>query len=131
MRALNYVADTMAVVLDREARRMPQSVKAIFQAAGNGEVSIGMSAMTLAEIGYLFEKRRIGLSIDALLATAEQKGLVILPVETAIIQAAFGISDIPELHDRLIAATARHYGVPLLTNDPVIRASTAGPTIWE
>ncbi|MFO8084776.1 MAG: hypothetical protein R6U27_10710 [Desulfobacterales bacterium] len=31
--------------------------------------------------------------------------------------------DIPEMHDRLIAATARHLDLPLITNDPVIRDS--------
>lgn len=131
MTRLDYVADTMAVVLDSEARRMPETVKAIFQAARDAEIKIGVSAMTLAEIGYLFEKKRISLSVGVLVAAAEQKGLVLLPVGTAIAQAAFQITDIPELHDRLIAATAGYYGVPLLTNDPISRASTAGPTRWE
>ena len=37
--------------------------------------------------------------------------------------AASEITDIHELHDRLIAATARYLDLPLITNDPVIRAS--------
>ena len=41
-----------------------------------------------------------------------------------VIKAAFEIMDIPELHDRLIAGTARHLGLPLITNDPVILNST-------
>jgi len=35
-------------------------------------------------------------------------------------EAAFEITDIPELHDRLIAGTARHLNLQLITNDPEI-----------
>lgn len=41
-----------------------------------------------------------------------------------IVKSAFEISDIPELHDRLIAGTARHLHIPLITNDPVILGSS-------
>ena len=47
-----------------------------------------------------------------------------------IISAASQISDIPELHDRLIAATARNQLCSLLTNDPVIQAFSFLSTIW-
>jgi len=40
-----------------------------------------------------------------------------------VIKAAFEITDIPELHDRLIAGVARHLNLPLITNDPVTRLS--------
>jgi len=32
----------------------------------------------------------------------------------------FVIPDIPELHDRLIAGTAKYIDAPILTNDPII-----------
>jgi predicted nucleic acid-binding protein len=41
-----------------------------------------------------------------------------------ILKTASEINDIPELHDRLIAATARYLDLPLITNDPVIRDSS-------
>jgi len=43
---------------------------------------------------------------------------------------AIQISDIPELHDRLIAATARQLNLELITNDSVIRSSAFVKTIW-
>jgi len=36
----------------------------------------------------------------------------------------FEMTDIPELHDRLIAGTARHLNLPLITNDPELLDST-------
>ncbi len=41
-----------------------------------------------------------------------------------IIKSAFEIRDIPELHDKLIAGTARYLNLPLITNDPVILQSS-------
>lgn len=40
-----------------------------------------------------------------------------------ILKTAAEIDDIPELHDRLIAATAKYLDLPLITNDPEIGAS--------
>ncbi|MCA1793601.1 MAG: hypothetical protein LC660_06970 [Desulfobacteraceae bacterium] len=40
-----------------------------------------------------------------------------------IIKSASTITDIPELHDRLIAATAKYLELPLISNDPEIRDS--------
>ncbi len=48
----------------------------------------------------------------------------------AVIQSAAQITDIGELHDRLIAGTARLLDLDLITNDPVIQASAFVKTIW-
>ena len=45
------------------------------------------------------------------------------PLSFDILKTASEIDDIPELHDRLIAATARYLGLPLISNDPVIMNS--------
>ena len=48
-----------------------------------------------------------------------------MPLDMAVVRAVhdFGPAAIPELADRIIAATARALDVPLLTTDPVIAAS--------
>lgn len=45
------------------------------------------------------------------------------PLSLEILKTASEIDDIPELHDRLIAATARYLDIPIITNDPVILES--------
>lgn len=40
------------------------------------------------------------------------------PLSFDILKTASEIDDIPELHDRLIAATARYPGLPIITNAP-------------
>lgn len=52
------------------------------------------------------------------------------PITAQIVVRAFEISDIPELHDRIIAAIAIHRNALLITNDPVIAASKFLKTLW-
>jgi hypothetical protein len=41
-------------------------------------------------------------------------------VDTMAFRTTFEITDIPELHNGIIAAAAKEWGMPLLTNDPKI-----------
>lgn len=54
----------------------------------------------------------------------------VLPLTQTIITHSFSIDDIPEPHDRLIAGTASHRQLPLITNDPVISHSQHVTVIW-
>ena len=126
-----YVTDTMAIVLYLEKRRMPQSIKQIFQSADVGLCTLFIPAIVAAEIGYLSEKGRISLSLaDLKLHTIRYTAYQFQPLTLTILEESYKITDIPELHDRLIAGTARSLSVPILTNDPVIRASTFLETVW-
>jgi PIN domain nuclease of toxin-antitoxin system len=122
----------MALVLFLENRKMPQQVKGIFQATTAGTSEIWIPAMVLAEVGYLSEKGRIsaGISdVEKLLSTNQKFHFQELSAD--IVSLAFQISDIPELHDRLIAATAQFLKIPLLTNDPAIQNSATVQTLWS
>ena len=57
--------------------------------------------------------------------------LVEVPVEASVVQAMDQVarSDVPELADRVIGATALHLGVPVLTRDTDLTNSSV-PTIW-
>jgi hypothetical protein len=44
--------------------------------------------------------------------------------------AAAEIDDIRELHDRIIAGTAKHLRVPVLTSDQILARSKHVSTIW-
>jgi PIN domain nuclease of toxin-antitoxin system len=50
-----------------EKRRLPQHVKDIFNAAVNRETKLGISVISLMEVGYLSEKKRIDTSIHTIL----------------------------------------------------------------
>ena len=116
--------DTMALVLRLERRRLPQSIRLIFTEAEDGRRRLYIPVMVLAEIGYLSERKRIDVTLDDVNTYCSTHPIIEeSPLMQAIITYSFGIDDIPELHDRLIAGTASYRQLPLMTDDPVISHS--------
>lgn len=121
----------MGFVLRLEQRRLGSMAKALFEAMEAGTVIVHVPAMVFAEILYLSEKKRIALTlrlVDDYLARFPNCRE--FPLSSGVIQTAAEITDVPELHDRLIAGTARNRDVELITNDPIIQASAFVRTLW-
>ena len=126
-----YVADTMAIVLYLEDRKLPEKVKLTFKETVAEKNELYISVVSLMEIGYLFEKKRIDTSITAVIElTQRNKSFAIQSLGSEIVLSAFKNKTIPELHDRLIAATASVLKAELITNDPIIQLSGFVKTIW-
>ena len=120
----SYVADTQALikfmvgqkVIDEECHR-------VFLSADQGKNTIIIPAVVLMEVLYLFEKNRIKIDLIQTEDLLKSKNYQFEPLSLEILKTASEITDIPELHDRLIAATARYLDIPIITNDPVIKKS--------
>jgi predicted nucleic acid-binding protein len=126
-----FVADTVAFVLRLEGRKLGPAAKSAFDQAEAGGATVYVPAMALAEVLYLSEKKRIAASLADVAAYLTQfPGCKEYPLTRAVVEAAAQITDIRELHDRLIAGTARHLGRVLLTSDATLRASTFVTTDW-
>ncbi len=97
----------MAVVSYVGKRRLPPSVKQIFQMADVGLCKILIPAIVIVEVSYLSERNRIDLLPTELKLYIDQfPSYTVQDLTVAIIETAFQITDIPELHDRLIAGTS-------------------------
>ncbi|MBM4255769.1 MAG: type II toxin-antitoxin system VapC family toxin [Deltaproteobacteria bacterium] len=128
--ANEFVTDTMGLILRLEQRRLGLKAKATFEAMENAAAIIQIPAIVLAEILYLSEKQRINTSIHSVQDyLARFPSCCEMPLNLAILRSAAEITDIPELHDRLIAATTRSLSRPLITNDPFIQASAFVTTL--
>lgn len=126
-----YVTDTMAIVSYLGKRKMPPSVKQIFQSADLGLVQIYIPSIVFFEIGYLSEKSRIDIGLnDVLTHIAEFSTYLEQSLTFNIVVESYEILDIPELHDRLIGGTAKFLDLELITNDPFIQASEFVKTVW-
>ena len=95
---------------------------------------IGISAITIAEMIYLVEKGRIPASTVQELrnATANPKAVLkYVPLDEHVAMKMVEIprQDLPDLPDRIVAATALFYDVPVLSRDGRIRSSDIR-TIW-
>lgn len=128
---VDYVTDTMAIILRLENRRLPLRVKEVFESVECGHQSLAVPAMAIAELGYLSERRRIETNLPSLFQYLRQYSYCSVASMTSdVIEQAFRIQDIPELHDRLIAATAVSMNATLITNDPVITESSSVRVLW-
>lgn len=120
-----FVTDTQALIKHLVGQKVINDVSTeAFKQADIGQAKIIIPAVVLFEIGYLHEKGRIHISLvqlEQLLSVSIN--YVEQPLNINIIKTAFMIKDIPELHDRLIAGTAKLLDVPVITNDPLIIAS--------
>ena len=131
-RTSEFVTDTVGLVLRIERRKLGPAAKSIFESVESGKATAYISALVFAEILYLSEKKRISTSLSEVGDYLDQfPNYKEYAMSLAVIQTAAQISDIPELHDRLIAATARLLDLALITNDHTIRASTFVRTVWD
>ena len=129
------VADTHAVIWYVMAdRRLSLRAKAAIDDAAAAGDTILVSGITFVEMVYLVDKGRIDAATYEVVLEALARPRAVLveaPVDQGIAQAMRKVprSEVPELGDRVIAATAIAYGVPVISRDGKIRLSSV-PTIW-
>jgi predicted nucleic acid-binding protein len=118
------VTDTQALIKFMMGQRVfNERCHQAFLSADRGDTVIIIPAIVLMEILYLFERNRIKIDLIQTEELLQSKNYQCEPLGLEILKTASEIDDIPELHDRMIAATARYLDIPLITNDPVIRKS--------
>lgn len=129
---MDYLADTVAMVrhLTQDSKQGKRA-KAIFQEADQGLHRIFVSGVTLMEILYLSEAKRIAVPLAELVSHINKsRNYAIIPIDAEIVLTASRIDDIPELHDRMIAATALFLDIPILSPDPLFVNSHFVRTVW-
>jgi PIN domain nuclease of toxin-antitoxin system len=129
------IADTHTVVWYTFADpRLSSVAKSFFDTTAAQQNQIGVSTITLAEIVYLIEKQRVPQNtLAGLLELLDRvpSVLTLVPFDRLIAEALPLVNrvKVPDFPDRLIAATATHLGVPLISRDAKIQVSGV-PTIW-
>jgi PIN domain nuclease of toxin-antitoxin system len=132
---IRAVADTHAVIwyVFDDPRLSPTARTEMDMAVANGE-QIAVSSISLLEMVYLVDKGRIAAAVfDGVLQALDDPNPMLLEVfcDRSIAQTMRLVdrAQVPDLPDRIIAATAVHLGVPLISRDGKIRASSI-TTIW-
>ncbi len=115
-------------------RSLSQNARAALDEAARLGDPVYVSSISLVEVLYLVEKGRLPtVALDRLVdALAEpDPGFVIAPLDMAVALAIPQVPRVivPDMPDRIIAATALQLNLPLITRDQEI--SKAGiKTIW-
>lgn len=113
-------------------RISPKAKSALQETVETGSKTC-ISPITLYEIGFLANRKRIQLNVSIesfLYQVADEFLLKPITVELIVEAAQFPLSFPGDPMDRIIAATALTQGIPLVTADERIRRSKVVKTIW-
>lgn len=102
--------------------------------AAAGGYDIVLSPISLAEIVYLVEKGRLPASAYADLKAALADDECVIeeaPFNGGIVEAMLKVTraEVPDMPDRIVAATGIYFDVPVISRDGRIRTSSV-KTIW-
>lgn len=121
-----YVTDTHSLIWHlSQPRKLSTKIRRVFQEADQGQAQILVPSIVLMEVIFIGDRQRIPealvnrlFKIDEVAGAAYQ----VVPLSKAVAVTAhdFGPAVIPEMADRIIAATAKYLNLPLLTFDPAI-----------
>ncbi|MFB2838443.1 type II toxin-antitoxin system VapC family toxin [Floridanema evergladense] len=132
----SVVADTHTLIwyIFELPRLSATALTALEQAVNEGNF-IYFSAITIVEISYLIERGRLaGEVLTRVLNAADDPnvGILLAPLDRNISATIQQIdrATVPDMPDRIIAATALSLSLPLVTRDAQIQALTNIQTIW-
>jgi PIN domain nuclease of toxin-antitoxin system len=132
----------MPAVLDTHAaiwylldtKNLSETVFSLIDGAAASGVPTYISAVSLVEVVYLVERGRIAADaferFEGELAQ-DSPAFTVVPLDAEIAAALRGIprDAVPDMPDRIIAATALHLHLPLVTRDRRLQAAGI-QTIW-
>jgi len=127
-----YVADAHSLVwFIAESNKITEKASHIFEDAENAQVEVLIPTIVLAEITYIAQKKRVDVTIDEVLERIQQgDGFAVVPFDLSVFEVSLQMPKTWEIHDSIIAATARHYDAKLITKDGVLQESDEVETIW-
>lgn len=132
---IRAIADTHALIWYLfDDKRLSRTAKQFMDSAAKNGEQIGYSAISVIEIVYLVEKDKIKpQALERLLdATgAGDAALVEIPVTGQLANKIRSVSrvSIPDMPDRIIAATGLSLNIPIISRDGKIKAGKI-KTIW-
>jgi len=114
--------------------RLSAIARAFIDAAAAARQKIAISSISLAEVVYPIEKNRLPPSAcdELILALEDPEHVFTEAVFTAaIVQSTRKVSraEVPDMPDRMVAATAVYFELPVISRDGRIRAASLN-TVW-
>ncbi len=116
-----YVIDTHALIwyFTGNKRLSRKIVNAIDEARNRGEILL-VPTIVLAEALYIAEKGKVKFDFEKMYNIIKNEpDFVITGFDEEILEETIK-TDIPEIHDRIIFATAKFYNSGIITKDKVI-----------
>jgi predicted nucleic acid-binding protein len=129
---MQYLLDTVTIVRHFSGRgKIGAAAAQILDTIEEGDDLLVISVVSLMEIMYLAERHRISINLRETLAKiGASSKYTIINLVPEILQVAESIT-FPELHDRLILATAKWLDVPIISSDGAFETVSGIEVIWK
>jgi len=127
-----YVVDAHGLIwFIAENHTLSKRASQILEEAEKAEVEVLIPTIVLAEITYIAQKKKVKITVNEVLERIQEgDGFIVVPFDFPIFQIVLKLPEDWEIHDRIIAATARYYGAQLITKDETLRKSSKIETVW-
>jgi predicted nucleic acid-binding protein len=132
----DYVTDTHALLWHLASDpRLSSTARKLFTETDAGHHRIYVPSIVLVEVIYLAEKARIDpkalkQTLHLLNSSPANYPLISLDLAVILVLQSINRTLIPGMPDRIIAATAKHLNLPLITRDTAIAAAETVAVIW-
>ena len=129
---MNFVADTHALLWwFTDSPKLGKKAAGIFEECEKGENIVFIPTIVIAEALSIFDKKRISFDFKKLLKRInESEHFVIVSLDYPVLQKMIELTDIPELHDKIIVSTAKYLDLPVITKDAVLQDLSHIKTVW-
>ena len=129
---MQYLLDTVTIVRHfTETGQIGRAAASILDTIEACDNLLIISVISLMEIMYLAEKNRITLSLAETLKRIESSSkYMIINLSPDILRVAETIT-FPELHDRLLLATAKWLDIPIISSDRAFKNITGINVLWK
>jgi len=131
---LEYVVDTVGIIrYVSSSGRIGKKALKVLENADLGNTNLAISVVSLMEIMYLSNNKRIHFTLqDFLLKINNNSNYQIVDLTKEILLISDGLKSTNlELHDKLIISTAIFLDVPILSSDEKIIDSNVVKVIWD
>jgi len=120
-----YVVDTHVLIwYFIGSKRLRPVLKVKIDETRNRNGRLLVPTIVLVEALDVAEKRKVQFDFSQMyLLVRQEPDFEIVGLTSEILDQVIQVKNVPELHDRIIVATARYYGVGILTKDRIILES--------
>jgi len=129
---MNFVTDTHALVWwFTDSPKLGKKAVKVFTDCELGENIIVIPSIVLAEALSIFDKKRVAFDFRKLFKQVrDSENFVIMALDYPVLETMLELKNLPELHDKIIVATAKHLELPLITKDTTLQKLSTIRTIW-
>ncbi|MDI6655717.1 MAG: PIN domain-containing protein [Methanobacteriota archaeon] len=111
--------------------RLSKKASEIFTKAELGEATIVVPTIVLAESFYIVKKQKVEINFAEVIEKVEfASNFTTFPLDLKVIKEIQKLDKLPELHDKIVVATAQILAADLISKDDEIKKSGYVNVIW-